>query len=67
MRYRVVETDNFGGDYPDEKLTLGRSTLSKEGARDVARILNREWGGEYASRYWKVVADGYELIPGFVP
>ncbi|MCB1865188.1 MAG: hypothetical protein KDG50_07130 [Chromatiales bacterium] len=62
---RIVETDNHGGDYPDEKF-VDLPTMSQPHARRVANAINasfpKDWG-----RFWKVVADDYELQPGFEP
>jgi len=61
--YRVVETDNYGRDYPDEKFSLPYH-LRKEDAVAIAAVLN---SGPEGNRYWKVVPTGYELAPGFEP
>jgi len=62
---RIVETDNFDGDYPAESFLLGR--LSEESAHVIADVINEHCGGPHARRYWKVVEDGYKLRPGFEP
>ena len=72
MNYHVVDTDNFGGDWPDEKfLSLGDIRLSfsdKKRAQAVADALNGPpEQAEFAHRYWKVVEEGYQLKPGFEP
>ena len=64
MICRVVNTDNFGGDYPDEYWASGE--LSEEDAKVMANDLNKRSGPE-ASRYYKVVPVGYKLQPGFEP
>lgn len=61
---RIVETDNFGGDYPNEKFVL--FTMQKEHAEKIAKAIN-EAAGPHAHRYWKVVENDYELKPGFEP
>lgn len=61
---RVVETDNYGGDYPDEKF-IGPA-LSPEAAQAVADTINRDVGENYP-RYFKVVTLDYKLQPGFEP
>jgi hypothetical protein len=66
LRYRIVETDNFGGDYPDEKF-LNIGLITRETAIEIARLINKELSGDSCPRYWKVVKMGYELIPGFEP
>jgi hypothetical protein len=61
---RVVNTDNFGGDCPDEYFESG--VLSEEAAQALADHLN-EGMNDYSRRYRKVVPDNYELAPGFEP
>jgi len=61
---RIVDTDNFGGDYPNEK--FHHCSMSKEDAQAICDILNK-YGGPYAARYYKVVPDDYKLQPGFEP
>ena len=63
--YGVVDTDNFGGDYPNEKFVI-RCWLSEPSAILIARVLNFE-SGENSPRCYKVVQRGYELQPGFEP
>ena len=62
---RIVETDNFGGDYPDEKF-LNLPRMKKEHAKKVAKAINESFG-EMSNRYWKVVENDYVLRPGFTP
>ena len=64
--FKVVETDNFGGDYPNEKFATPYS-FTRFQARGVAELFNSMFGGEHAPRYWKVVELPYELQPGFEP
>ena len=61
---RIVDTDNFGGDYPDEKFLLW--PMRVEHAEKIAEILN-EGAGPHSRRFYKVVADDYVLQPGFEP
>lgn len=71
---KIVDTDNFGSDYPNEKFlakvdSTGKTisiVMSKERAEKVVEALNAGVS-EMSSRYWKVVADDYELQPGFEP
>ena len=66
-KFRVVNTDNFGGDYPDEKF-IGPEYDSKEEAQKAADELNGPY--EHAilnARYNKVVTLPYTLAPGFEP
>ena len=60
--YRVVNTDNFGGDYPEEKFVT--ETLTKSAAEQVAEDLNKTLSN-YSPRYYKVVKEDYKLQPGF--
>ena len=63
-KYRIVETDNYGGDYPDEKFVNIPSFSQKEDAKKIADSLNKHF---CRSRYWKVVEADYILKPGFEP
>jgi hypothetical protein len=66
---KIINTDNFGGDYPDEKfLSCGPQPIiyGKDNARRIADALNKE-GGPNSSRFWRVVEDDYILQPGFEP
>jgi len=62
---RIIETDNFGGDYPDEKF-LNLPLLREEDACKVADAINGAFPPCYR-RYWRVVPDDYKLQPGFTP
>ena len=62
---KVVNTDNFDGDYPDEKF-LNIPNMPKEYSKRVADVLN-EYAGPHSSRYWKVVPVDYILKGGFEP
>jgi hypothetical protein len=63
---RVIDTDNFGGDYPGEKFVSG--VLSEEEAQKLKDKLNKEFcKGNHSPRWHQVVADDYELVPGFRP
>ena len=61
---KLMHTDNFGGDYPDEKFAdFGGLSVSGDRLRLIADILNRDsW-----DRFWQVVEDDYKLIGGFEP
>lgn len=63
---RIVETDNFGGDYPDESF-LKLPPMSEEMANKVCDVINDCCSGPNEPRYWKVVPEGYKLQPGFEP
>lgn len=63
---RIVETDNFDGDYPDEKF-VNLPMMTDADTRIICRIINKFCSDDTAPRYWKVVPDDYKLIPGFEP
>ena len=62
--FRIVNTDNFGGDYPNESFTNDGPFETKELAQARADELNDH---DYNPRYFKVVEMPYELAPGFEP
>jgi hypothetical protein len=63
--YGVYDTDNFGGNYPNEKWIVPPAfTLATANA--VAELLNSE-ADDYTLRYYKVGDRNYELQPGFEP
>lgn len=62
---RIVETDNFGGDYPDEKF-LNLPSLSRDNAERIVEAINNSFPPN-SPLYWKVVEDNYTLQPGFEP
>lgn len=61
---RIVETDNFGGDYPNESFLL--FIMSEEQAQRIVEAINDAADPE-SRRYWKVVKNDYKLQPGFEP
>jgi len=65
MLKRIVETDNYGRDYPDESF-LPVPAMPEKRAKLVAKLINTA-AGPNASRYWKVVDLNYKLQPGFEP
>lgn len=65
QQWQVVNTDNFGSDYPNEKF-VGEPYESKQAAEDEAKRLNGPFP-DYATRYHKVVQLPYTLKPGFEP
>ncbi len=65
--YKIVQTDNFDGDYPDEKFVEGLPHFGKkEEAEVVAKAINSTTPENF-DRYWKVVKMPYKLVPGFEP
>lgn len=66
-RFKIVETDNFGGDYPNEKF-VSLPTTTKEGAELIVKAINYVLNPDgMQSRHWKVVPEDYVLVPGFEP
>jgi hypothetical protein len=64
---KIVETDNFGGDYPNEQF-LNIAPTSREKAQAIADAVNAAFcDHDNASRFWRVVEDNYVLQPGFTP
>jgi hypothetical protein len=64
---KIVETDNYGGDYPDEEF-VNLPHLDKDQAERIAKAINAECCRTNSMpRYWKVVEDDYVLQPGFEP
>jgi hypothetical protein len=65
--FKIVNTDNFGGDYPDEHF-VNLPPMTREAAQEIADTINRHHcNGGYATRYYKVVPSDYALQPGFEP
>ena len=62
---KIVETDNFNGDYPNERF-LPLPSMPREHALRVVKAINEGFPENYP-RYWKVVDNTYELQPGFEP
>lgn len=62
---RIVETDNFARDYPNETF-LALPSMTEKHATAVADAINRGFP-ENSGRFWKVVEDEYVLQPGFEP
>ena len=62
---KIIETDNFARDYPDEKF-LNVPRMTKESAVAVAEAINSAFPCNH-SRYWEVVEDDYQLQGGFEP
>lgn len=63
---KIVNTDNFGRDYPNEKFVTGLPNLPEERLQLIADAINAQTGSDH-DRYFKVVPDDYELAPGFEP
>jgi len=62
---KIVETDNYAGDYPAE-VFVNLPSMRSEHAFMVAHAINTGFPSR-RDRYWKVVEDDYKLQPGFEP
>lgn len=66
--FKIVETDNYGGDYPNEKFVQGLPFMRKCQAEIIAKAINEALNPTGSgNRYWKVVPQNYVLQPGFEP
>jgi hypothetical protein len=63
---RIIHTDNFAGDYPDEKFVEGLPRLTAEKAKVICDAINSTQP-DNAPRFYVVVEDDYKLLPGFEP
>lgn len=61
---KVIDTDNFDGDYPNEKVVAQNLTL--EQAERMCRERNTKHPHDTA-RYWTIKSDDYVLRGGFEP
>lgn len=65
--FKIVNSDNFNGDYPDEKFVENLPAFwRREHAQKVADAINATQSAT-AARYFIVVQDDYKLQPGFEP
>lgn len=62
----IVDTDNFGRDYPNERF-VAIQIPSKEMAETMCAALVAKYSGGGCQRYYMVVEDTYKLQPGFEP
>lgn len=65
-RWKVIETDNFGGDYPNESFVSPTPSLSEEEAKILAVLLNSFTGPNHP-RFYRAVNSEYKLQPAFEP
>jgi hypothetical protein len=63
---KIIHTDNFAGDYPDEKFVTGLPRLNAEQAKVICDAINSTQP-ETTDRFYVVVDDDYVLQPGFEP
>ena len=63
---KIIHTDSFDGDYPNEKFVEQLPRLKKEALEKICDVINEE-SGENSPRYYRVVEDDYKLVPGFTP
>jgi hypothetical protein len=63
---KIIHTDNYGGDYPDEQFVTEIPSMNKERMQSIADAINKAIGLN-AYRYYEVVEDDYKLSPGFEP
>lgn len=63
---KIIDTDNFGGDYPDEKVVADNIT-NRDFGELMTAALNDMYVYPDSPRYYKLVEDGYVLQPGFKP
>ena len=66
MSVRIIHTDNFGGDYPNEKFVEELPLLTLEHAERIAKAINDGLPDDYP-RFYKAVPDDYQLAPAFEP
>ncbi|WP_290877772.1 hypothetical protein [Aquabacterium sp.] len=67
---KIIHTDNFADDYPNEKFVEGLPILTIEQAKAIAEAINKALdpsnSGMYP-RHYVVCSDNYVLKPGFEP
>lgn len=64
---KIIDTDNHGGDYPNEKV-IASGITNKKFADCMCKALNDRFCQDASSRrFYRVVEDNYKLQPGFVP
>lgn len=63
---KIIHTDNFNRDYPDEKFVTELPPLSQIEAAVIATAINKTQP-ENSERFYVAVPDDYKLEPGFTP
>jgi len=64
--FKIIDTDNFGDDYPDEKL-IADNIQSWAHADAMCQALNAKFSGKRARRCYEIKPASYVLLPGFEP
>jgi hypothetical protein len=66
---KIVDTDIFAGDYPNEQLIADHITNKEMGEVMVEALIAKYCApnNPYVYRYYKLVEDDYKLQPGFEP
>jgi hypothetical protein len=64
---KIVNTDNYGSDYPNEKFVENLPfPLTEPDAEVICDAINSVVRQPHP-RFWRVVPDDYQLQPGFEP
>ena len=66
LHWQIVDTDNFNGDYPDEKVFIGNLPTQALAER-IAEAINNRFVSDHSPRFYKVTDSSYKLQPGFEP
>lgn len=67
MIFKIVNTDDYGGDYPNERYVEGLPVIyNRDKAQAIADAINAATP-EGHDRWFKVVEEGYSLQAGFQP
>lgn len=67
--FKIINTDNFDGDYPNEKFieNLPPHLTEAQATRICDAIMEAVRSPEGSCRFWRIVPEGYVLRPGFSP
>ena len=63
---KIIDTDNFSRDYPDETV-IASHINNKKFAEVMCEALIERYCSEHSQRYYRVVDDDYVLQGGFEP
>ena len=64
---KIIDTDYFDGDYPDEKV-IANNIKYEPFANAMCEALNQKFcNSPHSRRFYRVVPDDYILQPGFEP